>query len=288
MRREQFAILQNTAVLAKCFVFYQSCLLSWKMKRVRPKKYLGQHFLNDQHIAMQIVEALPVPPFKVLEIGPGMGVLTEHLSKIENIDLSLVELDAESVEYLNAHYPALSSKIISADFLKMNLSHYFEGEFSVIGNFPYNISSQIFFKVLEHRDQVKHVTGMVQREVGRRLTSGPGSREYGILSVLMQVWYNAEYLFTVDEHVFTPPPKVKSAVIRFTRNDVTEIGCDEQLFLKVVKTAFNQRRKTLRNSLKTFGIDATDTRTQELLQKRPEQLGVQEFIELTNTVAASL
>ncbi len=288
MPRKQFAILQNTAVLAKCFVFYQNCLLLWKMKRVRPKKYLGQHFLNDQHIAMQIVEALPLPPYKVLEIGPGMGVLTEHLSKIENIDLSLVELDTESVDYLNQHYPALSSKIISADFLKMELSQYFDGQFSVIGNFPYNISSQIFFKVLEFRDQVKYVTGMVQREVGRRLTSGPGSREYGILSVLMQVWYDAEYLFTVDEHVFTPPPKVKSAVIRFTRNDVTEIGCDEQLFVKVVKTGFNQRRKTLRNSLKTFGIDASDDRTRELLQKRPEQLGVKEFIELTNTVAASL
>ena len=258
------------------------------MKRVKPKKYLGQHFLNDQHVAMRIVESLPIPPYKVLEIGPGMGVLTEHLCKISDIDLSLVELDTESVDYLNVHYPALSSKIFSADFLKMDLSEYFACEFSIIGNFPYNISSQIFFKVLEHRDQVKYVTGMVQREVGRRLTSGPGSREYGILSVLMQAWYDAEYLFTVDEHVFNPPPKVKSAVIRFTRNDVTDIGCDEKLFLKVVKTAFNQRRKTLRNSIKSFGVQATDQRTQELLQKRPEQLSVPEFVELTNIVAASL
>ncbi|WP_291858915.1 16S rRNA (adenine(1518)-N(6)/adenine(1519)-N(6))-dimethyltransferase RsmA [Marinilabilia sp.] len=258
------------------------------MRRVKPKKYLGQHFLNDQHIAMQIVESLPIPPFKVLEIGPGMGVLTEHLSKIPDIDLSLVELDTESVDYLNVHYPNLSSKIIAADFLKMDLSQYFSDEFSIIGNFPYNISSQIFFKVLEHRDLVKHVTGMVQREVGKRLTSGPGSREYGILSVLMQAWYHPEYLFTVDEHVFTPPPKVKSAVIRFTRNDVIDLGCDEKLFLRVVKTGFNQRRKTLRNSLKTFGIVAGEAHTQAILQKRPEQLSVEEFVELTNIVAASL
>jgi len=258
------------------------------MRRVKPKKYLGQHFLNDQHIAMQIVESLPIPPLKVLEIGPGMGVLTEHLSKIPDIDLSLVELDTESVDYLKVHYPDLSSKIIFADFLKMDLSEYFTNEFSIIGNFPYNISSQIFFKVLEHRDQVKHVAGMVQREVGKRLTSGPGSREYGILSVLMQAWYHPEYLFTVDEHVFTPPPKVKSAVIRFSRNDVTDLGCDEKLFLRVVKTAFNQRRKTLRNSLKSFGIDAEDSHTQAILQRRPEQLSVEEFVELTNIVAASL
>jgi 16S rRNA (adenine1518-N6/adenine1519-N6)-dimethyltransferase len=168
----------------------------------------------------------------------------------------------------------------------MNLSKYFDDEFSIIGNFPYNISSQIFFKVLEHRDQVKYVTGMVQREVGRRLTSGPGSKEYGILSVLMQAWYHAEYLFTVDEHVFSPPPKVKSAVIRFTRNEVQELGCDEVLFRKVVKTAFNQRRKTLRNSLKSFGISIDNDEVNALLQKRPEQLGVEEFVKLTNIVDA--
>ncbi len=258
------------------------------MKRVRPKKYLGQHFLNDQHIAMRIVEGLPVPPFKVLEVGPGMGVLTQYLAPIDEIDLWLVELDPESVVYLNAHYPELSSKIISADFLQLDLSKYFAGEFSVIGNFPYNISSQIFFKVLEHRDQIRHVTGMVQREVGRRITSGPGSREYGILSVLMQAWYDAEYLFTVDEHVFNPPPKVKSAVVRFTRNSVQNLGCDEDLFKKVVKTGFNQRRKTLRNSLKVFGITNTDEETSLLLQKRPEQLGVAEFVKLTNIIEACL
>jgi 16S rRNA (adenine1518-N6/adenine1519-N6)-dimethyltransferase len=258
------------------------------MKRVKAKKYLGQHFLNDQHIAMRIVEALPVPPSKVLEIGPGMGVLTEHLNQIKEIDLSLVELDTESVAYLTTHYPQLSDKIIAADFLKMDLSRFFEGKFSIIGNFPYNISSQIFFKVLEHRDQVKYVTGMVQREVGRRLTSGPGNKDYGILSVLMQAWYDAEYLFTVDEHVFSPPPKVKSAVIRFSRNNVTDLGCDPVLFHRVVKTAFNQRRKTMRNSLKVFGIVADSEEVKDLLQKRPEQLGVDEFVKLTNIVGASM
>jgi 16S rRNA (adenine1518-N6/adenine1519-N6)-dimethyltransferase len=258
------------------------------MKRVKPKKYLGQHFLNDQHIAEKIVEALPVPPFKVVEVGPGMGVLTQYLAGVKDIDLWLVELDAESVDYLNLHYPRLSSKIISADFLKLDLSMHFDGEFSVIGNFPYNISSQIFFKILEHRDQVKHITGMLQREVGRRITSGPGSKEYGILSVFMQAWYDAEYLFTVDEHVFNPPPKVKSAVVRFTRNELKDLGCDEALFRRVVKTGFNQRRKTLRNSLKIFGISEADEETKKLLQKRPEQLGVEEFVKLTNIVAAYL
>ncbi len=235
---------------------------------------------------MRIVEALPLSPAKVLEVGPGMGVLTRYLVENENLDLWLVEVDVESVEYLNLYYPQLSSKIISADFLRLDLSKFFSDEFSVIGNFPYNISSQIFFKVLEHRDQITHVIGMVQREVGRRITSGPGSREYGILSVLMQAWYNPEYLFSVDEHVFKPPPKVKSAVVRFTRNNVKSLGCDEKLFLKVVKTAFNQRRKTLRNSLKSFGIVATDEKVEALLQKRPEQLEVDEFVELTKIIEA--
>ena len=257
------------------------------MKKVKAKKYLGQHFLNDQHIAMQIVEALPVPPTKVLEIGPGMGVLTQYLTQRNDVDLSLVELDTESVAYLTTHYPQLSKKIIAADFLKMDLAEFFEGDFSIIGNFPYNISSQIFFKVLEHRNQVKYVTGMVQREVGRRLTSGPGNKDYGILSVLMQAWYDAEYLFTVDEHVFSPPPKVKSAVIRFSRNNVTDLGCDTALFHRVVKTAFNQRRKTMRNSLKSFGLEAGSEEVKSLLQKRPEQLGVEEFVKLTNIIDAS-
>ncbi len=233
---------------------------------------------------MQIVEALPAQSGRVLEVGPGMGVLTQYLTKVKDIDLWLIELDHESVDYLHLHYSHLSSRIISADFLKLDLSELFGGQFSIIGNFPYNISSQIFFKVLEHREQVTHIIGMVQREVGRRLTSGPGSREYGILSVLMQAWYTPEYLFTVDEHVFTPPPKVKSAVVRFTRNEVQDLGCDEKRFVRVVKMAFNQRRKMLRNSLKSFGIVDENNSIKELLQKRPEQLSVADFVKLTNIV----
>ncbi len=254
------------------------------MKKVRAKKHLGQHFLNDQHIAMQIVEALPAHPSTVIEVGPGMGVLTRHLIQIGDIDLWLAEIDAESVTYLHHHFPQLLSKTIAGDFLKLDLKVYFTGSFSVIGNFPYNISSQIFFKVLEYRSQVASVTGMVQREVGRRLTAPPGSREYGILSVLMQAFYDPEYLFTVDEHVFSPPPKVKSAVVRFTRNDTTQLACNEKLFFRVVKTAFNQRRKTLRNSLKAMGIVPADMGLDELLQMRPEQLSVEQFTTLTNHI----
>ncbi len=252
------------------------------MKKIRAKKYLGQHFLNDQHIAMQIVEALPAYPSTVIEVGPGMGVLTRYLSQIEGIDLWLAEIDAESVTYLHHHFPQLSSKTIEGDFLKLDLKAYFSEPFSVIGNFPYNISSQIFFKVLEYRSQVASVTGMVQREVGRRLTATPGGREYGILSVLMQAFYHPEYLFTVDEHVFSPPPKVKSAVVRFTRNQTRRLPCNEKLFFRVVKTAFNQRRKTLRNSLKALGITPADTGLDALLQMRPEQLAVEQFTQLTN------
>ena len=257
------------------------------MRKVQPKKYLGQHFLNDARIAARIVEALPLPPYQVLEVGPGMGVLTGHLAVIPDIDLRLIEVDEESIDYLHAHFPQLSRRIISGDFLKLNLADYFKGKYSVIGNFPYNISSQIFFKVLENRDSVHCITGMVQREVGRRITAPPGSKEYGILSVLMQAWYHAEYLFTVSENVFVPPPKVKSAVVRFIRNDVQDLGCDASLFHKVVKRAFNQRRKTLRNSLKPFGIVAEDERANTLLKLRPEQLGVEEFVELTLLVERS-
>jgi 16S rRNA (adenine1518-N6/adenine1519-N6)-dimethyltransferase len=257
------------------------------MRKVQPKKYLGQHFLNDGHIAERIVGALPVPPTSVLEVGPGMGVLTRYLAEVADIDLWLVEVDHDSIDYLHEHYPQLASKIIPDDFLKLKLSSLFEQEYSVIGNFPYNISSQIFFKVLENRNQIRSVTGMVQREVGRRITSGPGTKEYGILSVLMQAWYHPEYLFTVHENVFVPPPKVKSAVVRFIRNDVQDLGCDEVLFHHVVKRAFNQRRKTLRNSLKTYAIQPLDEKEEALLQKRPEQLGVQEFVELTRLVERS-
>jgi 16S rRNA (adenine1518-N6/adenine1519-N6)-dimethyltransferase len=258
------------------------------MRRVKPKKYLGQHFLNDRRIAARIVEALPLPPYQVLEVGPGMGVLTQFLCQLKDIDLSLVELDDESVAFLHQTYPELQEKIISADFLKLNLSERFFGEFSIIGNFPYNISSQILFKVLENKTQIKYVTGMVQREVGRRITAGPGGREYGILSVLMQAWYHAEYLFTVDESVFSPPPKVKSAVVRFSRNHVSTLGCDESLFVKVVKAAFNQRRKTLRNSLKSFGLSDKIIADDNIFRKRPEQLGVEEFVKLTNIIERSM
>ncbi|MFW6267785.1 MAG: 16S rRNA (adenine(1518)-N(6)/adenine(1519)-N(6))-dimethyltransferase RsmA [Marinilabiliaceae bacterium] len=257
------------------------------MKKVHPKKYLGQHFLHDARIANRIVESLPLPPYQVLEVGPGMGVLTGHLAAIPEIDLKLVEMDEESIDYLHVHFPQLSDGIVSGDFLKIDPGDLFDGKYSVIGNFPYNISSQIFFKVLENRDSVHSVTGMVQREVGRRITAPPGSKEYGILSVLMQAWYHAEYLFTVSENVFVPPPKVKSAVVRFVRNDVEDLGCDASLFKKVVKRAFNQRRKTLRNSLKPFGIIGDDPRTHTLLKQRPEQLGVDEFVELTLLVERS-
>lgn len=257
------------------------------MRKVQPKKYLGQHFLHDARVAGRIVESLPLPPYQVLEVGPGMGVLTSHLAAIPDIDLRLVEVDDESIDYLHVHFPELSAGIISGDFLKINPCDFFDGKYSVIGNFPYNISSQIFFKVLDHRDAVHSVTGMVQREVGRRITAPPGSKEYGILSVLMQAWYHAEYLFTVSENVFVPPPKVKSAVVRFIRNDVQDLGCDAALFQKVVKRGFNQRRKTLRNSLKSFGIVADDERTTQLLKLRPEQLGVEEFVELTLLVERS-
>lgn len=254
------------------------------MKKVQPKKYLGQHFLKDAGIAKRIVEAVPIPPPNVLEVGPGMGVLTSHLIAIPGIDLRVVEVDNESIDYLLEYYPDLASGIISGDFLKLDSSAYFNEKYSVIGNFPYNISSQIFFKVLENRNQIHSVTGMVQREVGRRITSGPGSKEYGILSVLMQAWYKAEYLFTVNENVFVPPPKVKSAVVRFVRNDVMDLGCDVALFQKVIKKAFNQRRKTLRNSLKSFNVVADNDRAEKLLKQRPEQLGVEEFAELTRLV----
>lgn len=255
--------------------------------RVRPKKALGQHFLNDLAIARRIAETISADELKdpalgqlpVLEIGPGMGVLTQFLIEQQR-ELKAVELDGESVDYLARMFPQL--EVIEADFLTLDLREVFEGrEFALIGNYPYNISSQIFFRVLEYRDLIPVAAGMLQREVARRLCSPPGSKEYGILSVLLQAWYDCEYLFTVDEHVFTPPPKVKSGVIRLTRNDRTELGVDERLFKTVVKTAFGQRRKTLRNSLSSLIAPDSPLRTDPILGKRPEQLGVEEFIELT-------
>jgi 16S rRNA (adenine1518-N6/adenine1519-N6)-dimethyltransferase len=248
---------------------------------VRPKKHLGQHFLKDDNIARKIVDSLLLNEGPILEIGPGMGVLTKFLLQLENKECYFMDTDGESVEYLNNKYPEHAGRFFHADFLKYNLHSLFPGKFDIIGNFPYNISSQILFKVLEHRQQVNQVVGMIQKEVAERLAAGPGSKTYGILSVLLQAYYRIEYLFTVSETVFIPPPRVKSAVIRLTRNETVQLDCDEALFFKVVKTAFNQRRKTLRNSLKTFYIDYEKSGLEHLAGKRAEQLSVGEFVMLT-------
>ena len=249
------------------------------MQAVRPKKALGQHFLTDQSVAQAIVASLQSRG-PVLEVGPGTGVLTKYLLQDPDIELKVVELDSESVRYLLEHYPKLAPSLYEADFLKLDLKKLFPGHFAVIGNFPYNISSQIFFKVLDYREQVPEVVCMIQKEVAERMAAGPGSKTYGILSVLMH-----EYLFTVGEGAFLPPPKVKSAVIRLTRNDRSSLPCDEDLFKRVVKTTFNQRRKTIRNSLKP--ILATLPKLPDFipyLDARPEQLSVEEFVELTQSL----
>ena len=248
---------------------------------VRAKKALGQHFLTDQSIAKGIVDALRGE--KVLEVGPGMGVLTQYLLPIRGENLKAVEIDTESVAYLKSHFPELGENLVAGDFLKMNMGTLFDGEYSVIGNFPYNISSQIFFKILEHRDRIPEVVCMIQKEVAERIAEKPGTKTYGILSVFLQAWYDIEYLFTVGSGAFNPPPKVQSAVIRLTRNGRTSLGCDEKLFRMVVKTAFGQRRKTLRNSLKPIiastgaAVDTTDP----VFDLRPERLGVDDFVALT-------
>jgi len=254
------------------------------MATVRAKKNLGQHFLNDQNIAKQIVESLRATSVnKVLEIGPGMGVLTQFLIQNKAFETSVVEIDRESVDYLNVHFPELKERIISADFLHMRLDQHFTEPFAIIGNFPYNISSQIFFKVLEYHNQIPEVVGMLQKEVAERLAAGPGSKTYGILSVFLQAYYDIEYLFTVHEDVFTPPPKVKSGVIRLTRNKTEKLDCDEKLFKGIVKMAFNQRRKTMRNSLKTM-ITTDELKANPIFDKRPEQLGVDEFVRLVQMI----
>jgi len=251
------------------------------MQQVRAKKQLGQHFLKDLSVARKIADTLEAG--RVLEIGPGMGVLTQFLLQNPNIQLTAIELDRESVAYLKEWYPELH--LIEGDFLKLNLDElYPEGEFCVIGNYPYNISSQIFFKVLEHKDRIPICSGMIQKEVAERIASRPGKKAYGILSVLLQAYYDIEYLFTVDEYVFAPPPKVKSAVIRLRRNSRTHLDCDEALFKTVVKTAFNQRRKQLRNSLMSLVGKESPLLAEPIMTKRPEQLGVDEFVELTNKV----
>lgn len=258
------------------------------MMHVRAKKQLGQHFLKDEDIARRIAESLPLRrAMPVLEVGPGTGVLTRHLLRNPLVELQAVEIDRESVDYLRTHLPEL--KLTAGDFLQMDLRElYADTPFCLIGNFPYNISSQIFFKVLDYKDQIPAVAGMLQKEVAERLTSGPGKKAYGILSVFMQAYYTAEYLFTVSEQVFVPPPKVKSAVVRFTRNEVQKLDCDEKLFRQVVKTAFNQRRKTLRNSLKPLVDKYNAICADPIFDQRPEQLDVPAFVYLTNLVEQAL
>ena len=274
---------------------------------VRAKKALGQHFLTDQKVARAIVDALEggaaeriqgdiMHPFPVLEVGPGMGVLTQYLLERSDIDLKLVEIDSESVEYLLTHFQGMQGRLMEADFLSLRLEKIFDGDFAVIGNFPYNISSQIFFKVLDYKDRIPEVVGMVQKEVAERIAEGPGTKTYGILSVLLQAWYDIEYLFTVGSGCFAPPPKVESAVIRLKRNGRTSLGCDEALFKTVVKTAFGQRRKMMRNPLKPLARAKADRLgwsddelaaflAQDVFSLRPERLGVEDFIALTNLLA---
>ena len=258
------------------------------MTEVRAKKALGQHFLTDLNIARKIATSLSggtaENPDKVLEVGCGMGVLTQFLLQRDDIVTYGAEIDGESVEYLHAHYPNFAERLTEGDFLKMDLEATYGSRLKIIGNFPYNISSQIFFKVLENRDIVPECVGMIQKEVAVRLAEPPGSKEYGILSVLLQAWYDIEYLFTVGEKVFNPPPKVKSAVIRLTRNKTERLECDETLFIKVVKASFGQRRKMLRNSLKAaFGNFGGNEH--RFFTMRAEQLSVADFVELTNWVA---
>ena len=266
---------------------------------------MGQHFLTDLSVARQIADALIVPDktaddgsqavpgrTDVLEVGPGMGVLTQYLLQRPELNLKMVEIDRESVDYLLVNFPQVNGSLIEADFLKLRLENFFGGDFCVIGNFPYNISSQIFFKILDYKDSVPQVVCMIQKEVAERIAEKPGTKTYGILSVLLQVWYDIEYLFTVGEGAFNPPPKVKSAVIRLTRNSRTSLGCDESLFKTVVKTSFNQRRKTLRNSLKPLILDKAAREgwsveqaeafvSDPVFSLRPERLGVEDFIALT-------
>ena len=286
----------------KTILKFHTFVLMAQQYGVKAKKGLGQHFLADESIAQRIVEGLILPDssgnessggktsqLQVLEIGPGTGVLTKYMLQNPQIKLEVCEIDTESIEYLQKTYPQMLYSLQQRDFLQVPLEKIFSGEFAVIGNFPYNISSQIFFKVLDYKNTIPQVVCMLQKEVAERLASGPGNKAYGILSVLLQAWYNIEYLFTVPEHVFVPPPKVKSGVIRLTRNSRTSLGCDEALFKKVVKTCFNQRRKTIRNSIKpilaetgkNFTPENTPEQLSRLFELRPEQLSVEQFVELT-------
>jgi 16S rRNA (adenine1518-N6/adenine1519-N6)-dimethyltransferase len=255
------------------------------MDKVRAKKHLGQHFLRDENIARKIAQSLNSNAgyATVLEVGPGMGVLTKYLLQREEFEIWVAEIDTESVSYLQEHYPDLRSRILVGDFLQFDLHKQFKQPFAVIGNFPYNISSQILFHVLEFRNQVPELVGMFQKEVAQRIAEPPGSKTYGILSILIQAWYTTEYLFTVNETVFSPPPKVKSAVIRLTRNKMQQLACDEVLFTAVVKAAFNQRRKTLRNALHAFNIPP-ESQEHSFFSRRAETLSVAEFVELTTMI----
>ena len=264
------------------------------MKQVRPKKNLGQHFLTDLNIAKRIADTVdePYAELPVLEVGPGMGVMTQYLVEKPR-PLKVVEIDRESVAYLRENFLRLDNNIIGGDFLRMDLNEVFDGQqFVLTGNYPYDISSQIFFKMLDNKDLIPCCTGMIQHEVALRMASQPGNKQYGILSVLIQAWYNVEYLFTVEPSVFNPPPKVQSAVIRMTRNTVTDLGCDEKLFKRIVKTTFNQRRKMLRVSLRQLFDTAHPAPSgffdDPMLTRRPEQLSIPEFITLTNKIAVEL
>lgn len=261
------------------------------MMYIRAKKALGQHFLKDESIARRITDSLLLPAgdasVQVLEIGPGTGVLTKYLLENPRIRLQVAEIDPESVECLKATFPQLLYTLRQQDFLTMPLDNTFDGDFSVIGNFPYNISSQIFFRILEYKEHIPQVVCMLQKEVAERLAGQPGTKTYGILSVLLQTWYDIEYLFTVGEHVFLPPPKVKSAVIRLRKNGRDSLGCDEKLFKQVVKTTFNQRRKTIRNSVKPL-LCGRPAPANDLLEKRPEQLSIEQFAELTRLVSETI
>lgn len=259
------------------------------VNQVRPKKFLGQHFLTDLSVASAIADTVDAcPDIPVLEVGPGMGVMTQYLIKKPR-PLKVVEIDFESVPYLQEHYPELGDNIVQADFLTLRLDEIFDGKpFVLTGNYPYNISSQIFFKMLEYKHIIPCCTGMIQKEVAERMAAAPGSKTYGVLSVLVQAWYDVEYLFTVHENVFNPPPKVKSAVIRLTRNDKQSLGCDERLFRRIVKTVFTMRRKMMRNGMKQILPKDSPMLADPIFTKRPEQLSVADFVELTNRVEAEL
>ena len=259
------------------------------MRQVKPKKALGQHFLTDLSVAARIAATLDdYKGMPVLEVGPGMGVMTQFLLT-KNREFKVVEIDRESVPYLQEHFPQLGEGIIEADFLKMDLHKVFDGrQFVLTGNYPYNISSQIFFKMLENKDLIPCCTGMIQKEVAERMASGPGSKVYGVLSVLIQAWYDVDYLFTVHETVFNPPPKVKSAVVRLTRNSKQTLGCNEKLFRRIVKSVFTMRRKMMRNGMRQILPKDCPLLADPIFNKRPEQLSVEEFIDLTNRVEAFL